>query len=412
MRPFQLVILATLPTLLPAQGRTPAPEPALAAAEAGQAFAWDLHRALVKGDSNLFFSPYSVSACLAMVRAGASGKTAAQMDRVLRTTGLDAAAQLTLAKALVPRKVREGWGKTTTQVSAYELNIANAMWGQAGFTFQDDFLSILDKTFGAPLQLVDFRQSAEVRTLINSWVESRTNRKIKDIVPEGLPTPDTRLALGNAIYFKAAWAKEFSKRATRPETFTTMSGKKMHTPLMHRVGHYAYAAIGDLQVVEVPYRGGDVSMIVVLPKAHDALPALEAKIDAKAVAGWRGALRSARVRLKLPRFKFTCATDLATVLPAMGMKDAFHPKRANFTGMTTQEPLFVGTVLHKAAATVAMMKLCSASRPAEPVSFIADHPFLFIIQHRKTGCVLFAGRVTTPEEVALPKSKRSAKGSD
>jgi serpin B len=327
-----------------------------------------------------------------------------------------------LATALKPRGINEGWGKDARTVPAYELRIANALWGQEKLTFEEPFLATLDREFGAPLSRVDFRETKKVRNLINAWVEQQTAKKIRNIVPPGLPTPDTRLVLSNAIYFKASWAESFQERATKPALFTTLDGKKLEVPMMHRVDHYRYAATDDVQIVEIPYRGGDASMLVVLPKKRDGLLAVEAKLDSKRIGSLCGKLRPKRVQLKLPRFEFTSAFDLAENLPAMGMEDAFNAERANFKRMTLQVPLFIGAVLHKAfiavdesgteaaAATVVMMKVGSARQPEKPVPFVADHSFLFFIQHRKTGCILFAGRVTKPESSAgaakSAKSKR------
>ena len=390
--------------------RRPNLEAATAVAKANNAFATELYRGLVKGDDNMFFSPYSISAALAMTRIGAAGRTAEQMDTVLRTAGIEpAGGHRALAQALTPRKVQEGWGKNAKMVPAYQLQIANALWGQTGLWFEEPFLETLDKKFGAPLQLVDFRRTKRVRDMINGWVEEHTAKKIKDIVPPGMPTSDTRLVLSNAIYFKASWTKQFEKQFTKPTPFTMLDGKKIRVPMMHRVDHMRYAATDEVQIVEIPYRGHDTSMVVILPKKKDGLPAAEAKLDANAVSSWLGRLRDTNVQLKLPRFEFTSAYDLAEKLPALGMTDAFDAKRADFTGMTREEPLFIDAVLHKAfialdesgteaaAATIVMMAPGAAAQPEEPQLFLADHPFLFFIQHRKTGCILFAGRVTEPE---------------
>ena len=257
--------------------------------------------------------------------------------------------------------------------------------------------------------------------MINQWVEDQTKEKIKNIVPEGLPTPDTRLVLGNAIYFKASWAEQFKAKWTRTEPFTMSKGKTLDVSMMHLEKKYRYAATDDAQIVEIPYRGGVTSMVVVLPKKKDGLAAIEATLSSTLVDSWQRRLRSRLVQLKLPRFEFTSSFDLTTKLPAMGMADAFDGTRADFSAMTTEQRLFIGAVLHKsfvavdesgteaAAATIVLMELGSAMPRDKPVPFIADHPFLFFIQHVKSGCVMFAGRVTKPtgaEAGAKPKKRR------
>ena len=390
-------------------GTVAAQSGATVASTANNAFAWDLYRALPKGKDNLFFSPYSISAALAMTRVGAAGRTAKQMDAVLHSEDVSASNHQSLATAVKPVFIEEGWREKARLVPAYELRIANALWGQESVRFEKPFLTTLDKKFGAPLSRVDFRETKKVRDLINAWVERNTEKKIKDIVPSGKPTPDTRLVLGNAIYFKAQWTESFQERATKPAPFTMLDGKRIDVPMMHRIDRYSYAETDDVQILEIPYRGGHTSMFVILPKKRDGLAAVEAKLSAKEIESLRGRMKSARVNLKLPRFKFTSAFDLKDNLPGMGMNDAFDPSKADFTGMTRQVPLFIGAVLHKAfvavdekgteaaAATLVVMTLGSAMPTDKPVPFIADHPFLFFIRHQGTGCILFAGRVTKPE---------------
>ena len=389
-------------------GPVSAQEGATTASAANNAFAWGLYRALAKGNDNLFFSPYSISSALAMTRVGAAGQTARQMDTVLHTAGVKASDHRALLTSVLPVFIEKRELGKTRLVRAYELSIANALWGQETVQFEKPFLDTLEGKFGAPLSRVDFREPKKVRDLINAWVKQHTKKKIQNIVPPGMPTRDTRLVLGNAIYFKAQWAESFEKPATKPATFTMLDGKKIQVPMMHRIDRHRYAATDDLQIVEVPYRGDHTSMFVVLPKKPAGLPAIEAKLDAKKIESLRGRMKSTRVQLKMPRFKFTSAFNLADNLPAMGMKDAFDPAAADFTGMTRQVPLFIGAVLHKAfiavdengteaaAATLVMMDLGSVAR-TKPVPFVADHPFLFFIRHKGTGCILFAGRVTTPE---------------
>ena len=394
-----------LPGAAQAEDTPPSAPDAMAAAN--NRFAWRLYDALSAGDGNLFFSPYSVHAAMSMVREGAVGATAREMDAALALDGLDRGAgyEALLAALHAPMVTNHG-GMSAAQVPAYEMNVANALWGQEGYAFEAPFLDTLKDVYAAPLERIDFRATDAARKRINDWVAQQTRDKIKDIVPAGMPPPATRMALANAIYFKAPWEDPFSERGTTDGTFHGPQGEKT-VPLMHRIGRYAYGEIDGVQVLELPYRSGRTSMVVFLPRANDGLKALEAKLAKGDLAGWEQ-LGGRKVDVKLPRFEFTSGADLTKTLAGMGMPLAFDADQADFSKMTKQERLFIGVVLHKAfvavdekgteaaAATVVMMKAGAAPRPEEPVAFVADHPFVFVIRHRPTGAILFSGRVTAP----------------
>ncbi len=400
-----ILLIALLCTLT--FGARPAPVSPDAAARANNLFAADLYRALKDKSGNLFFSPYSVTTALAMTREGAKGETAAEMDRVFHwNPRLPAEIHRALELALRPGEVREGWGDDAKDLPAFGLSVANALWAQEGLTVERPFSRTLAEEFMAPLQRIDFREAVAARKIINDWVAEQTKNRIRDIVPEDLPTPNTLFALANAIWFKAAWKDPFEAEWTRDSPFTTAAGKTVSAPLMHRMGSYGYAETGDAQVVEMLYRGGETSMVVVLPKAKDGLPALEEKLTGERLLKLIESIKPMQVRVKFPKFEITRSTRLTNILPKMGMPRAFTAGKADFTGMTTEQLLFIGAVLHKAfvkvdeagteaaAATVVMM--LRGGPPREDAEFTADHPFLFLIRHRKTGAILFMGRVVDP----------------
>jgi serpin B len=342
-----------------------------------------------------------------MTRQGANGATREEIDRVFHwTAAITPAAHRALQQALQPGKEKDGRGRDAKEVLAYELHVANALWAQQGLAVERPFTSALAAEFGAPLQRLDFTDQKAARAAINRWVAGHTRDRILDIVPEGLPAPDTLLALANAIWFKAAWQDPFEERWTKPAPFTTADGRTPEVPLMHRVGSYRYFGDDEVQVCELPYRGGKTSMLVVLPKQSDGLPALEAKLSGERIDGWIAGLAHADVAVKLPRFQVTWATDLVEVLKQLGMPTAFDASKADFTGMTKAAPLLIGAVLHKAwvqvdeagteaaAATVVMM--LEGGMPRKPIEFTADHPFVFLIRHQETGAILFAGRYAGP----------------
>jgi serine protease inhibitor len=393
---FLILLIATAALL----AEEPAPSPT---AKANNAFATDLYGVLRTKEGNLFFSPYSITTALAMTRAGARGETATGMDEVLHFgDGIPAAEHARLAAALQPGTVTEGWGEDATKHLAHEMRVANTIWAQDGLKMEAPFLATLKNGFKAPLERIDFTQTAKARKIINDWVAVKTEDRIRDIIPEDLPTADTLIALANAIWFKAAWKDPFNERFTAEAPFTTASGKQVPIPLMHRNGTFGYTETDDLKALEIPYRGEETSMVILLPRKPDGLPAVESALSADSLAGLIGAMKEQQVDAKIPKFEITAPIDLTGILPKMGMTAAFNADRADFTGMTTAKPLFIGAVLHKAfikvdeagteaaAATVVMMM--KGGVPHVQATFTADHPFLFLIRHRKTGLILFLGR--------------------
>lgn len=402
-----LALFACLPALA-----QPADAEARQMADSVNAFAVDLYKALPEQKRNRFFSPYSISVALGMTRAGAAGDTAAEMDAALHFPRDLAKHQAALVAQLRPKSLREveytREGRKERQVLAYQLEIANRLWGQQGTTFVADFLALLKDRYRAPLERIDFREGAAARKRINDWVAKQTHERIKDIVAPPMPTPETRLALANAIYFKASWKEPFQERATRKGPFFELGGGERSVDLMRRTDRFGYAEDEAVQVVELPYRGNATSMVLIVPKRRDGLPLVEKALTHAQLKGWTRGLGHPKVDLSLPKFRFTVPLDLAKTLEGMGMPRAFSPQQADFSGMCREEPLFIGAVVHKsfvavdekgteaAAATVVMMAAGAAPRPETPKVVKADRPFLFLIRHRQSGCVLFMGRVLAP----------------
>jgi len=254
---------------------------------------------------------------------------------------------------------------------------------------------------------VNFATDAEgARKTINAWVEKQTRDKIKDLIQPGVLDSLTRLVLTNAIYFKGDWASPFKKDGTKDGDFFAADGQKVAAPMMHQTGHFGYLDGGELQALEMPYKGDALSMVVLLPKAKDGLPALEKKLSATSAVVWIAGLRKQQVQVAMPRFTTTAEFMLKETLSAMGMTDAFSD-RADFSGMDGVKDLFISAVIHKAfvdvneegteaaAATAVVMK--STGMPAPPVEFRADHPFVFLIRDTRSGCILFVGRMANPK---------------
>ena len=405
-----LALLLLLPlSALGTRAEADAKAPSLAAAQ--NAFAFDFYRGLRSADpkaENLFFSPYSIWSALLMAREGARGTTAEEMDALLRTKGVArGAGWRRLQSQLQPPTFRDGHGKDAPTRPAYALTIANALWGQTGYPFHEAFTKSLRDEFGAPLERIDFGDEPAARARINGWVEAQTRERIRDIVPAGVLTPTTRLVLANAIYFKAPWQDAFQERWTKPGPFTGTDDKERTVLYMHRRGGYAHASLDGIRAVALPYRTGATSMWILLPEADGPLAELEQGLDPERLDRLEKAMKWDDLDLYLPKWTFTMAKEISDILARLGMRSAFDPRTADFSGMSESEKLFIGAALHKAfvavdeegteaaAATVLVMK-GSAHRPQEPKTFRVDRPFVFLIRHRTTGAVLFLGRVTQP----------------
>jgi len=394
------------------------------AAKAVNAFAIDLYGQLRKQEGNLFFSPYSVSASLAMAYTGAAGKTESQMAKALH---------FNLEKA----KINEGFRTLSEQVLAArgkgaELNIANALWADKSFTLKKEYLDAVKTNFvqdggwssrvplvkqvagsiwaddPGVLRQVDFRGSPEAaEKTINSWVERQTKNRIRDLLTRGTITPDTRLVITNAIYFKGFWESPFEKELTKQDSFTLLNGMKASVLMMQHTGSFRYAEEADLQVLEMPYKGDELCMRVLLPARDRKFEDFERSLTIEKMGQWIEKLRTRRVVVYLPKFKMTSGFQLRPQLGLLGMPDAFSVKDADFSGMTGNKDLFIQEVIHKAfvdvyeegteAAAATGLTMMTGMPPKLPV-FRADHPFVFLIRHKPSGCILFMGRVTKPEQ--------------
>lgn len=365
---------------------------------ANTAFAFDLYRNLRDtSDGNLFLSPYSVSTALQMTLAGAAGETDAEMRSVLRLDMPEDQAHRG-AGALVASLDRG------TKLDGYELRTANRLWTQEGFDFREAFLTIMTDRYLAGLGSMDFAADPEAcRRAINDWVAAQTSDRIRNLFPAGSINQETVLVLANAIYFKGLWAVQFDPDDTRDAPFRVSADKTVTARMMHRKLETRFADTAEAHVVELPYRGGDLSMLAVLPTAVDGLAGLESALSADLLESWIAELHEADRDVYLPRFSFTSEFPLAATLAGMGMPSAFLPGTADFSDLDGTRRLFLQTVMHKAFVEVteegteaAAATGVSVGITSIPPQFRADRPFLFLIRDNVTGSVLFLGRVTDP----------------
>lgn len=383
--------------------------PDVKAVSAGEnAFACDLYAQLRGQAGNIFYSPASLSTALAMCYAGAGGDTAQEMAKTLHYTLPPE--RLSAAFAGLTRTLNETGG-------LYKLNVANALWTQAGFPLKPSFLDVMKRDYAAGEHAVDFMKNTEgARQTINQWVEAQTQDKIKNLIPQGSLTPDARLVLTNAIYFKADWLTPFKKEGTFADDFETAPGKKMKAEMMHAMRFAAYAEDRTAKLLELPYKGNDLSMVFVLPSKRHDLASVEKQLTAESLDAWFGRLANARVSIALPKLKMDTGYQMAQTLAKMGMPKAFEANAADFRGIADVpgQPLYISQVIHKAfvaidekgteaaAATAVTMLAGAAADPEQPKEFIADQPFLFLIRDRRTGAILFLGRCAEPTKASEP----------
>ena len=396
------MLLAGLPRAGHAADMAPSSDPTAQIARAVNAFAVDLYARLrTQQAGNLFCSPQSIATALAMTSLGARGETATEMARTLH---------LSMPPAELPAAYAAFLAGLRAKDQPWELSVANRLWGERGATFLAPFLEAVRTGFDAELGRVDFAtQPDAAREEINGWVERETRDKIRDLLAPGTVTPLTRLVLTNAIYFRGDWAEQFDRAATKDQPFTVPGSAPRPVPLMFNKVKAGYAQLPDAhaKLLELPYRGDALSMIVLLPDAKDGLGALEKQLTAERLDAWIGTATRRGVLVYLPRFTVDSRFGLADTLAAMGMPSAFDGKRADFSGMNGARDLSISAVVHaarvevdergtEAAAATGMVMGLTAALPQEPPVFRADHPFLFAIRDRRSGAILFLGRLVDP----------------
>jgi serpin B len=374
-------------------------------AESSNQFAFDLYQQARQQDGNIFLSPASISTALAMTYAGAADQTAKEMAAVLHLKqGQNTHPGFSSLLGLL---------NSTGDRNGYSLSTANRLWGTKNYRFEPAFLDLTRQNYRAELQTLDFGQTEQSRRTINTWVEDQTRKKIVDLIPSGVLCQDTRLVLTNAIYFQSAWAEEFAKGSTKKLPFRQTAQDKSEVLTMQQTDEFPYVEDADAQVLSLPYRGHELSMVIVLPKKVDGLGDVEAKLTEKRFSGWVENLNGdRRVEVYLPKFKMRSQFLLSRALKSMGMASAFS-NNADFSAMSRSESLLISEVIHQAfvdvdeegteaaAATAVLIAPTSApfqpKEPPKPIIFRADHPFLFAIRDNRSGAALFIGRVEDPK---------------
>uniref|UniRef100_A0A452T5Y3 Serpin B4-like n=1 Tax=Ursus maritimus TaxID=29073 RepID=A0A452T5Y3_URSMA len=339
-------------------------------------FAFDLFQQFKtsKKDDNIFYSPLSISSALAMTYLGAKENTALEMEKTDFSVSCEHCEHRAVGAHALPK----------------------------------EYMDNIKKFYLTTVESVDFNNAAEeTRKKINSWVESQTHEKIKNLFPKDSLT-STILVLVNAVYFKGQWDTKFDKKNTVEKEFWLNKDTSKPVQMMKQYDVFKFSSLEGMQakILEIPYKGKDLSMILLLPDEVDGLQKLEDQLTAEKLIEWTSSQNMSDnfVDLYLPRFKLEETYDLKDTLRALGMVDVFNAQTANLSGMTGNENLLVSKVIHKSfvevteegttAASSTAVDFQMKSSPAYP--FHCDHPFLFFIKHNKTNSILFLGRVSSP----------------
>lgn len=373
-----------------------------AASASVNAFGVDVFHSVADGDEgNVMVSPASLATVLTMLMPGAKGQTEAQMAKALHTTmpaGQFANALGALDSGTVQRQLAD----------KAELQQYDTVWAQKGYAIQQSYLQALAAAFDAGVRETDFTDADAARQTINKAVEDQTKGLIKDLFGPGSISPETRLALTDALYLKAKWADSFKKAMTADKPFHLPDGSTANVSMMQGRHSYAYAQGNGWQYAELPYQQNHMAMGILLPAAG-TFDTFRKSLTADSLAAMTGAASATPVDLELPKFTFDTSLDLKSALKALGMTSVFDPSSADLSGVPAKpEPLYVGAVVQKthvavdedgttAAAASGTSVVAGAVRQENPpVGMYVDHPFLFLIRDTVTGQILFLGQVADP----------------
>lgn len=365
-------------------------------------FAIDLHKKLLPSEDkheNVFYSPFSISVALSMVFAGARSDTAKQISDVLHIKGNES--------------LHKQFSDTLSKVLRYgpdvELRVANRVVLDASFPILDTYVDMLKHAYSSSVSVVDFENDFEkARIEVNNWVEQATASKIKNLLVSGSLDALTVLVLVNAVYFKGEWKTPFLHQVTEPWDFRVDSSRTTRVEMMYQEDDFRMSRCDDLNVtaLEIPYRGGKVSMVVLLPDDLGGLCHLEENLSAIKLRELLNNLSMKNdVRLRLPKFKLEHSIDLEVALKALGINTVFTPD-ADLAGISIAKKLRVSKIVHKAfveidevgteASAATAVDFCYECLAEEIVEFIVDRPFMLLIRCHDPDVVLFVGSVRNP----------------
>ncbi|WP_406657240.1 serpin family protein [Methanolobus sp. ZRKC2] len=365
---------------------------------ANNAFAFDMYSTIKNQDENLFFSPYSIFTSMAICYDGAEGSTKEQMSDVF---------YFPLKKPVLEGSSKALMDTINSGNDACDLETTNALWILEEYPVNEQYVSNVRDYYGGTVSSLDFINKPQVsRNVINEWVEEKTNEKIKELIPEGEIGSETRLVITNTIYFNGKWIKQFDPDETRTRSFTFSNGDEKRVGTMYNVDKYNYGEDQKAKILELPYKGNELCMYVVLPKENDI-----SGFENAFTPEYYGTLKQnmspeGYVNVYIPKFSFETKAELKSPLLKMGVVDAFDQATANFSGIASSESLAISEIYHQAfvdvhekgtEAAAATGAVIEDEAMAYTWEFRADHPFIFVIEDKRTNCILFMGKVESPE---------------
>lgn len=359
-----------------------------------------LHMLSNKSDNNVFFSPYSLSTAMSMLYAAAQGETKQQIQQTFYYPALN---------TLNPN-IAALHNQFNSPKSDYKLSTVNDLWIQKGLNPNQNYVETVERYYGGKVTELDFKNDPDPsRQTINKTIATYTNKMVPELLPNGSIERDTTTVLTNAVYFKGDWQMPFSLNQTSDKPFYPFEGQPTNVKMMYKKVSLDYTEDKDVQVVKLPYKGNELSMLVILPKSKDkvTMQKLVKNLSTTQISQWTNELKKKEVMLDLPKFKLEESYQMKTLLADMGMPAAFDD-RADFSLFNEELPLKVDSIFHKAvveidetgteaaAATGMVISPLSASYNVNSVEFIANHPFIFIIKDNKMNVILFLGQMNKP----------------
>jgi serpin B len=345
-------------------------------------------------NKNIFFSPFSLYMAFGMVYEGASGNTAKQIQSVFKFDSND---KNRLENFSILYNI------LNQQDSTYKLSLANAFWVVNKYPILKSYTDILKDYYHAAAYNLDFcGNPSDSANQINKWASDNTNNKINQVIKSDDLNCLTKLVLTNAVYFKGQWGIKFDESLTKESDFFVNPNEVRKVPMMHIAdGDFKYMQNDVMQMIELPYKDGRMSMLVLLPKHN--IDELEKNLTSDNLNKWTKQLSGEKVELYLPKFKLALSYGLIQELQNLGITDAFSEGTANFSKITGKPDLYISKVIQdsfidvnekgteSAAVTVVVFTMKSIFHE-KPDVFKADHPFIFIIKDNKTDLILFVGK--------------------
>jgi serpin B len=362
-------------------------------------FSMDMYHQLDDSNDNAVISPYSVFTVLAMTRLGAGGETLEEMDRVLHVSPVNS----DLDESLALLASRSTLSRDSS--ADFRLELMNTIWGQTGYPFLPEFSEAVSRYYSPEgLRELDFSINPEsARDTINAWACENSSGRIRSLLPEGSITGATRMVLASGIYLRGSWAFQFDTLFTSEGPWTMLSGGVARVPMMHLSEHFDTASGDGYRAVSLPYGNTSISMLIILPDSG-RFREVQGRMDAHFIGKVANDLHDTSLNLALPRFSQSLDLDLRDMLISLGMSQAFGPG-ADFSKMDGTMSLYISAAYHQAYISVdengteaaGASAVVMAKMDGEPaIDFFVDHPFIFLIRDRRTGAILFMGRVTDP----------------